>query len=112
MKILVLFCLAATCAAFPFVGLVGPSGSIGPSGIVGPSGPVQFNQPAWAFLGNAAHEHLAAINRVKLASTATAPLPVTYQAAPVVPTQYGVDASGCVSGPSGKVCPTGNIQYV
>lgn len=34
------------------------------------------------------------------------------QAAPYVPVVYGVDAAGCVSGPSGKVCPTGNIQYL
>merc|ERR1711970_389633 len=88
MKVLVVPSLAvATLAAPQFAGLCGPSGCIGPSGIVGPSGPVQFAQPAWAFLGNHAHA------------------PAHFQAAPAN-TVYGVDAAGCVVGPSGKVCPT------
>lgn len=24
---------------------------------------------------------------------------------------YGVNAAGCLVGPSGEVCPTGNVQY-
>merc|ERR1711862_784632 len=96
-------------------------------GIVGPSGPVQFNQPAWAFLGNQAHAHVAAIRAHEAAHAAArrpvapthAPAPVRaapthapahFQAAPAA-TVYGVDAAGCVVGPSGKVCPSGNIQF-
>ena len=71
----------ASCAlAAPQAGLVGPSGSIGPSGIVGPSGPVQFNQPAWAFLGNHAHAHVAAHNRHRFAQ-ANAQATVSHQEA-------------------------------
>ncbi|MPC10461.1 hypothetical protein E2C01_003097 [Portunus trituberculatus] len=107
MKVLVVLCLAVACSAMP--GLVGPSGVIGPSGLVGPSGPVQFHQPAYAFLGHAAHAHVAALNAVRNPTVAR---PLIYQAAPHVPVIYGVDHAGCVSGPSGKVCPTGNIQYL
>merc|ERR1711970_1662340 len=126
MKVLVVLSLAvATLAAPQFAGLCGPSGCIGPSGIVGPSGPVQFQQPAWAFLGNHAHAHVAALNAhkaahaaaahraapvVPVAPSAPAPIPAHFQAAPAA-TVYGVDAAGCVVGPSGKVCPTGNIQF-
>ncbi|XP_050693703.1 uncharacterized protein LOC126984213 [Eriocheir sinensis] len=109
MKVLAVLCLAAACSAMPTSGIVGPSGSIGPSGLVGPSGPVQFNTPAWAFFGNAAHAHLAALNAVRAPAAAR---PLIYQAAPAVQAAYGVDAAGCVSGPSGKVCPTGNIQFL
>ncbi|RXG53490.1 hypothetical protein Avbf_14215 [Armadillidium vulgare] len=45
-----LFSVLAVALSYPQAGLVGPSGVIGPSGLVGPSGPVQFHQPAWAFL--------------------------------------------------------------
>nr|XP_045622011.1 cuticle protein CP1158-like [Procambarus clarkii] len=107
MKVLAVLCLAAAASAMPQAGLVGPSGVIGPSGLVGPSGPVQFNQPAWAFLGNQAHAHLAAINALRQPARAAA----SFQPAPAVPGQYGVDGAGCVVGPSGKVCPTGNIQF-
>ncbi|KAK3865307.1 hypothetical protein Pcinc_029077 [Petrolisthes cinctipes] len=112
MKVLVALCLVAVASAMPSpTGLVGPSGVIGPSGMVGPSGPVQFSQPAWAFLGNHAHAHLAAINAVRAASVPRA-IPASFQPAPPVHTQFGVDAAGCVVGPSGKVCPTGNIQFI
>merc|ERR1712142_150808 len=123
-KVLIVLSLAVAALAAPqFAGLCGPSGCIGPSGIVGPSGPVQFNQPAWAFLGNHAHAHVAALNAHKAAHAAAArpaapthapavhaPAPAHFQAAPAT-TVYGVDAAGCVVGPSGKVCPTGNIQF-
>ncbi|XP_066983922.1 cuticle protein CP1158-like [Macrobrachium rosenbergii] len=112
MKVMVVLCaVVAAVSAMPSVGLVGPSGVIGPSGIVGPSGPVQFSQPAWAFLGHHAHAHIAALNRHRPAVPAHHHNPAVFQPAPAVPTTYGVDASGCVVGPSGKVCPTGNIQF-
>lgn len=77
----VLLVVLGVASAYPSVGLVGPSGVIGPSGIVGPSGPVQFHQPAWAFLGHAAHAHIAALNRVKA--------PVAHHT-PAKPTVYQV----------------------
>ncbi|KAK8727347.1 hypothetical protein OTU49_009826 [Cherax quadricarinatus] len=107
MKLLVVLCLVAAAAAMPQAGLVGPSGVIGPSGLVGPSGPVQFHQPAYAFLGNHAHAHVAALNALRQPARVAA----SFQAAPAVPGQYGLDAAGCVTGPSGRVCPTGNIQF-
>ncbi|XP_076033127.1 uncharacterized protein LOC143020575 [Oratosquilla oratoria] len=109
MKVLVILCLVGVSLGVP-TGLVGPSGSIGPSGIVGPSGPVQFHQPAWAFFGNAAHAHLAALNRVQAPAHVHHHVPVHHQPAPAN-VAYGVDAAGCLTGPSGKVCPTGNIQF-
>ncbi|KAG7154329.1 hypothetical protein Hamer_G017523 [Homarus americanus] len=74
---------------------------------VGPSGPVQFHQPAYAFLGHHAHAHVAALNAIRHHPVATA----SFQPAPTVPIQYGVHPDGCITGPSGKVCPTGNIQF-
>merc|ERR1739838_492476 len=104
MKVLIVLSLAvATLAAPQFAGLCGPSGCIGPSGIVGPSGPVQFAQPAWAFLGDHAHAHVAALNAHKAAHAAAARpaaathAPAHFQAAPAN-TVYGVDAAGCVVG--------------
>ncbi|KAL7644990.1 UNVERIFIED_CONTAM: hypothetical protein RMT77_004814 [Armadillidium vulgare] len=106
MKLLALFSVLAVALSYPQAGLVGPSGVIGPSGLVGPSGPVQFHQPAWAFLGNHAHAHLAALNAVRSPAAAVA----SYQPAPRA-VAYGIDAAGCLVGPSGKVCPTGNVQF-
>lgn len=57
--------LIALAGAYPQAGLVGPSGVIGPSGLVGPSGPVQFHQPAFAFLGHNAHAHAAALHNAR-----------------------------------------------
>merc|ERR1739838_143395 len=95
MKVLIVLSLDVAALAAPqFAGLCGPSGCIGPSGIVGPSGPVQFAQPAWAFLGNHAHAHVAALNAHKaahaaaanptrhVAPAAPAPIPAHFQAAP------------------------------
>lgn len=61
----------AVASAVP-TGLVGPSGVIGPSGMIGPSGPVQFNLPAYAFLGHHAHAHVAALNAHRAASVQAA----------------------------------------
>ena len=34
-----------------------------------------------------------------------------FQAPPPGRVQFGVDAAGCLVGPSGKVCPTGAVQF-
>ncbi|ROT76559.1 hypothetical protein C7M84_004854 [Penaeus vannamei] len=34
-----------------------------------------------------------------------------FQAAPAGQVTFGVDAAGCVVGPSGKVCPSGPVQF-
>ncbi|XP_042892639.1 collagen alpha-1(X) chain-like [Penaeus japonicus] len=34
-----------------------------------------------------------------------------FQAAPVGQVTFGVDEAGCVVGPSGKVCPSGPVQF-
>ena len=39
------------------------------------------------------------------------PAAAAFQAPPPGQVQFGVDARGCLVGPSGSVCPTGNVQF-